>query len=336
MIEQAIRTLCNGFDLDLRLAEASVLQIMTGQATPAQVSAFLVGLRIKGETKDEIYSFIRTLRDQARQIEVRDEEVIDLCGTGGDGKSTFNISTISAFVAAGAGVKVAKHGNRAISSRCGSADLIEGLGAKLLDSPARISQAIEELGMGFMYAPYFHPTMKNVQSVRREIGVRTIFNLLGPLINPAGIKRQLIGFFNEKVLRKVAEVIRKLGGERYLLVHSKDGLDEISIFAPTVGYLVEKDNLKEIEIIPEDYGFYSREASLQVNSLQENLQILYRLLAGEYSIYRDIVLLNAAAAIYVSGKASDLKEGIEMARDSIDSGKARQKLTDFVRFHQEA
>lgn len=335
MIEQAIRNLCNGIDLDIPLAEASGLEIMMGQATPAQVSAFLVGLRIKGETADEIFSFVRILRDRALKIEVR-EEVVDLCGTGGDGKSTFNISTISAFVVAGAGVKVAKHGNRAISSRCGSADLIEGLGAKLLDSPARIRQAIEELGLGFIYAPHFHPTMKNVQAVRREIGVRTIFNLLGPLINPAGVKRQLIGFFSEKILKKVAEVLKMLDGERYLLVHSKDGLDEISIFAPTVGYLVEEDKVNEIEIIPEDYGISRQEGSLQVNSLQENLQILYSVLAGENSIYRDIVLLNAGAAIYVSGKAPGLKEGIEMARDSIDSGKARQKLTDFLRFHQEA
>ncbi|MBC7362178.1 MAG: anthranilate phosphoribosyltransferase [Candidatus Aminicenantes bacterium] len=335
MIEQAIRTLCEGYDLDLSVAEASVMEIMEGKATPAQVSAFLIGLRMKGETPEEIFSFVKTLREKALKIELSQEEVVDLCGTGGDGKSTFNISTISAFVVAGAGVKVAKHGNRAISSQCGSADLIEGLGVKLPDSPSKVRQSVEELGIGFIFAPYFHPSMKNVQPIRKEIGVRTIFNLLGPLINPAGVKRQLIGFFNEKVIKKVAEVIRKLGGERYLLVHSMDGLDEISVAAPTAGYLVERNELKEIEIVPEDYGIRMREASIKALSLQENLNILFSVLRGEDSVYRDFVLINAGAAIFVSGKAPDLKEGIEMAKDSIDSGKARQKLKDFIKFHQE-
>lgn len=335
MIEQAIRTLCEGYDLDLSVAEASVMEIMEGKATPAQVSAFLIGLKMKGETPEEIFSFVKTLREKALKIELSQEEVVDLCGTGGDGKSTFNISTISAFVVAGAGVKVAKHGNRAISSQCGSADLVEGLGVKLPDSPSKVRQSVEELGIGFIFAPYFHPSMKNVQPIRKEIGVRTIFNLLGPLINPAGVKRQLIGFFNEKVIKKVAEVIRKLGGERYLLVHSMDGLDEISVAASTAGYLVERNELKEIEIVPEDYGIRMRKASIKALSLQENLNILFSVLRGEDSVYRDFVLINAGAAIFVSGKAPDLKTGIEMAKDSIDSGKARQKLKDFIKFHQE-
>lgn len=335
MIEQAIKNLCEGYDLDLSLAKASVLEILEDKATPAQISAFLIGLRMKGETPDEIFSFVKTLREKALKIELNEEEVVDLCGTGGDEKSTFNISTISTFVVAGAGVKVAKHGNRAISSHCGSADLIEGLGIKLPDSPTKVKQSVEELGVGFIFAPYFHPLMKNVQSIRKEIGVRTIFNLLGPLINPAGVKRQLIGFFNEKVIKKVAEVLRKLGGERYLLVHSKDGLDEISILAPTAGVLVEKNELKEIEIVPEDYGIRKRDASIKALSLQENLDILFSVLKGEDSVYRDFVLINAGAAIFVSGKASDLKQGIEMAKESIDSGKAQQKLKAFIKFHQE-
>jgi len=335
MIEQAIRNLCDGYNLDPSLAETSVLEIIEGQATPAQVSAFLIGLRMKGETPDEIFSFVKILREKALRIELNEEEVVDLCGTGGDEKSTFNISTISSFVVAGAGVKVAKHGNRAISSHCGSADLVEGLGIKLPDSPTKIRQSVAELGLGFIYAPYFHPSMKNVQPIRKEIGVRTIFNLLGPLINPAGIKRQLIGFFCENVMKKVAEVLRKLGGERYLLVHSLDGLDEISISAPTAGILLDKDEIKEIEIVPEDYGIKMRQVSIKALSLQENLNILFSVLKGEDSVYRDFVLINAGAAIYVSGKASDLKQGIEMAKDSIDSGKAQQKLKAFIRFHQE-
>jgi len=336
MIEQAIRTLCEGADLELPVGEASALEIIEGRATPVQISAFLIGLRMKGETANEIFSFAKTLRDKAIRIELSEEEAIDLCGTGGDGKSTFNVSTISAFVVAGAGVKVAKHGNRAISSRCGSADLIEGLGIKLPDSPSKIRKAIEEIGLGFIFAPYFHPSMKNVQPVRKEIGVRTVFNLLGPLINPAGVRRQLIGFFNHRVIKKVAEVIRKLGGERYLLVHSQDGFDEISVSAPTFGLLVERGKVEEIEIVPEDYGISRREASIKVASLQENLSILFSVLWGEESVYRDFVLINAGAAIFVSGRAQDLKEGIEMARESIDSGKAHEKMENFIRFHQGA
>jgi anthranilate phosphoribosyltransferase len=335
MIEQAIKKLCDGHDLDLSLAKASVLEMIEGMATPAQISAFLISLRMKGETPDEIFSFVTALREKATKIELSEEGVIDLCGTGGDGKFTFNISTISAFVVAAAGVKVAKHGNRAISSQCGSADLVEGLGIRLPDSPSKIRQSVAELGLGFIYAPYFHPSMKNVQPIRKEIGVRTIFNLLGPLINPAGTKRQLIGFFCENVMKKVAEVLRKLGGERYLLVHSLDGLDEISISAPTAGILLEKDEIKEIEIVPEDYGIKMRQVSIKALSLEENLDILFSVLQGEDSAYRDSVLINAGAAIFVSGKAADLKEGIELARDSIDSGRARQKLEAFIKFHQE-
>lgn len=335
MIQEAIRELCNGRDLNIEIVDSTIQEIIEGKATPAQISAFLIALKMKGETSDEIYSFVKKFREFSKKIPVERKELIDLCGTGGDGKSTFNISTISAFVVAGAEVGVAKHGNRAISSRCGSADLIEGLGIKLPESPLKIKKAIEEVGIGFIFAPFFHPSMKNIQPVRREIGVRTIFNVLGPLLNPVEIKRQLIGFFNEKIMRKVSAILKNLGGDKYLLVHSRDGLDEISISHPTFCILYEGGEIKEMEIVPENFGIKMRRAKIEVKSVEENLKILYSVLNGEDSVYKDIILLNAGSALFVSGKASDLKEGVEMAKYSIESGRAMKKLKDFIRFHRE-
>lgn len=335
MIQEAIKSLCDGYDLGAEKTELALQEMIDGKATPAQISAFLIALKMKGETEDEIYALVKRLRECSKKIPLEREDVIDLCGTGGDGKSSFNISTISAFVVAGAGVKVAKHGNRAISSRCGSADLIEGLGIKPPESPLKIKKAIEEVGIGFIFAPFFHPSMKNIQPVRKEIGVRTIFNVLGPLLNPAEIKRQLIGFFDEKVMKKVSMVLKKLGGERYLLVHSRDGLDEISISKPTFSILVEREKTEEREIVPEEIGIKMREANLETKTVEDNIRILFSVLRGEDSIYRDTVLLNAGAAIFVSGKAGDLKEGVDIARESIDSGRAMEKLMDFIRFHKE-
>jgi anthranilate phosphoribosyltransferase len=335
VIQEAIKSLCNGDDLNIETADLAIEEMINGRATPAQISAFLIALKMKGETPDEIFSFVKKLRENCLKIPIEKEGVIDLCGTGGDGKSTFNISTISAFVVAGANVKVAKHGNRAISSKCGSADLIEGLGIKLPDSPIKIKQAIEEIGMGFIFAPFFHPSMRNIQPVRREIGVRTIFNVLGPLINPAGVERQLIGFFEGETMRKVSSVLKKIGGKRFLLVSSKDGLDEISLFQPTQFILIDDGKTEEGEIIPEDFGFKMREANIKVKSVEESLKILFSVLKGEHSVFRDIILLNSGAAIFVSGIASNLKEGVDMAKESIDSKKAMKKLIDFIRFHRE-
>jgi anthranilate phosphoribosyltransferase len=335
VIQEAIKSLCNGDDLNIETADLAIEEMINGRATPAQISAFLIALKMKGETPDEIFSFVKKLRENCLKIPIEKEGVIDLCGTGGDGKSTFNISTISAFVVAGANVKVAKHGNRAISSKCGSADLIEGLGIKLPDSPIKIKQAIEEIGIGFIFAPFFHPSMRNIQPVRREIGVRTIFNVLGPLINPAGVERQLIGFFEGETMRKVSSVLKKIGGKRFLLVSSKDGLDEISLFQPTQFILIDDGKTEEGEIIPEDFGFKMREANIKVKSVEESLKILFSVLKGEHSVFRDIILLNSGAAIFVSGIASNLKEGVDMAKESIDSKKAMKKLIDFIRFHRE-
>ncbi len=335
MIQEAIRDLCDGNDLKREIVDSALQEIIEGKASSAQISAFLIALKMKGETPEEIFSFVKKFRESSRKIFIEREDVIDLCGTGGDGKSTFNISTISAFVVAGAEVGVAKHGNRAISSKCGSADLIEGLGIKLSESPEKIKKSIDEIGIGFIYAPFFHPSMKNVQPVRRDIGVRTIFNVLGPLLNPAEVKRQLIGFFDEKIMRKVSGFIRNLGGDRYLLVHSKDGLDEISISKPTSCILYKNGEIEEMEIVPDDLGIKMREAKIDVKTVEENIEILYSVLKNENSVYRDIVLLNAGSAIFVSGKAEDLKEGVEMAKHSIESGRALRKLKDFIRFYKE-
>ncbi len=336
MIEETLRKVCDGADLDVNTAEEAAREILEGQVSLVQLSAFLVGLKMKGETSDEILGFVKVLREKAIKLEVKGEEPIDLCGTGGDGKQSFNISTISAFVVAGAGVKVAKHGNRAVSGKCGSTDLIEGLGVKIPERPEQVCKSLEEIGFAFIHAPYFHPALKHVMPVRRELGLRTIFNLLGPLINPARVKRQLIGFFSEQAMRKVAQVVKKLGGKRYLLVHSQDGLDEISVSAPTSAILVEKGKIQEMEIIPEDYGFKRKTTRVTANSLQENLKILFSILNGEISDYRDFVLMNAGAAIFVAGQASDLREGVDMARESIDSGKAFKTLLGFIKLHQEA
>ncbi len=335
MIQEAIRKLCEGNDLETEIADSAIQDMLEGKATPAQISAFLIALKMKGEKSEEIFSFVKKFRESSIKIPVERNPLIDLCGTGGDGKSTFNISTISAFVVAGAGIGVAKHGNRAISGKCGSADLIEGLGIKLSDQPSKIKKSIEEIGIGFIFAPYFHPSMKYIQPVRKEIGVRTIFNVLGPLINPAEVKKQLIGFFNKSVMMKVAEVLKRFKGGRYLLVHSKDGLDEISISQPTYCIFVNKGKIEKWELFPEDFGLKRKGGNIEAKSVEESIKILFSVLKGEESVYRDIVLLNSSAAIFVSGISSDLKECLEIARESIDSGRAMKKLEDFIKFNRE-
>jgi anthranilate phosphoribosyltransferase len=335
MIQEAIKKLCEGKNLDTEIADSAIQDMLEGRATSAQISAFLIALKMKGEESDEILSFVKKFRESSIKIPVERNPLIDLCGTGGDGKSTFNISTISAFVVAGAGIGVAKHGNRAISSQCGSADLMEGLGIKLSNLPSKIKKSIEEIGIGFIFAPYFHPSMKYIQPVRKEIGVRTVFNILGPLINPAEVKKQLIGFFNKSVMVKVADVLKKFKGGRYLLVHSKEGLDEISISHSTYSLFVNEGKIEEWELFPEDFGLERKEGNIVAKSVEENLKILFSVLKGERTIYRDIVLLNSSAAIFVSGIASNLKECLEIAMESIDSGRAMKKLNDFIKFNME-
>lgn len=333
MVEEALKLVCDGQNLDLSAAENLARALLEEEVNPVKISALLAGLRTKGETAEEIAGFVKVLREKSIKIDIDDPHLVDLAGTGGDGRSSFNISTIASFVVAAAGAKVAKHGNRAISGVCGSTDLIEALGVKVPDDPEKVKASIREVGIGFIHAPYFHPEMKKVQPIRRELGIKTIFNLLGPMINPAGVKRQLIGFFSRKAMEVSARVISFMGGQRYLLVHSEDGLDEISAQAPTSAILVEKNEIREISIHPEDFGMKPGGGDIKIKSLLDSLKIIFSVLQGEKSIYRDYVLLNAGAAIFVSGLAADMKEGVARASEAIDSGEAFRRLIAFMKFN---
>ncbi len=335
MIKETIANLCQGNDLNWEETEKVLTDIMSGKATSAQISAFLIALKVKGENVEEIVGAARGMLKKAVLLKTKKKNFIDLCGTGGDGHATFNISTVSSFVTAGAGINVAKHGNRSISSRCGSADLLEALGFDLSLSNSDIAEKMDETGFGFLFAPNFHPAMKYAMPPRKEIGVRTIFNIIGPLVNPFRVKRQLIGVYSLDLLKTVSKALQMLGTERSLVVHSDEGLDEISLCGLTRGILIENEDLEEFEIVPEDYGFNSCALDeIKVNSLEENVRYFMDILKGENGPKRDIVLLNSGAAIYVSGAARDIKDGIEMARDSIDSGKALNKFSEFIRLYR--
>jgi anthranilate phosphoribosyltransferase len=333
MIKEAICRLTQGEDLNSHEVEKVMDEIMSNKATSAQIAGFLIALKIKGEKTEEIAGATKGIIEKAMKIETKSKELIDLCGTGGDGHSTFNISTVSSFVTAGAGVKVAKHGNRSVSSKCGSADLLEALGVNLNLEPEKIAQSIDEIGFGFLFAPLFHPAMKFVLKPRQEIGVRTIFNIIGPLANPLRVRRQLLGVYSPDLLYPVSRTLKLLGTEKALVIHSLDGMDEISTYAPTRGILVTKKGIEQIEINPEEYNFKSgRIEEIKANTVKENVEIFYKILKGEKCPHRDIVLLNSGAAIFISGKARDLKEGIERAQESIDSGKAFRLFSEFLSF----
>lgn len=333
MIKQAISKLSEGKDLNSTETEKVMAEIMSGSSTSAQIAAFLIALKMKGEGVEEIIGGTKGILEKAIRAETQRKDLIDLCGTGGDGHSTFNISTVSSFVAAGAGVGIAKHGNRSVSSRCGSADLLEALGVNLAFPPQRVALIIDELGFGFLFAPLFHPAMKYALQPRREIGVRTLFNIIGPLANPLRVKRQLLGVYSKDLLFPVSKALSLLRAEKALVVHSSDGLDEISISSPTKGLLVINGRIEEMEILPEDYQFkYRKLEDVRAFSVEENVQIFHNVLKREEGPERDIVLLNSGAAIFVSGKARDIKEGIEMAQDSIDSGKAFSLFFKFLSF----
>jgi len=333
MIKEAIFNLSQGKDLNSTETEQVMAEIMSDETTSAQIAAYLMALKMKGETVEEIIGGLRGIMSKAVPVETKRKDLMDLCGTGGDGHSTFNISTISSFVTAGAGVNVAKHGNRSVSSQCGSADLLEALGVDLALPPPKAASAVDELGFGFLFAPIFHPAMKYALQPRKEVGVRTIFNIIGPLANPLRVKKQLLGVYSQKLLIPVAKALILNGIEKALVIHSTDGLDEISISAPTTGFLVTKENMEEIEILPEDYHLKRRSLEeIKALSREENVKIFYKVLKGKRGPEKDIVSLNSGAAIFVSGKARDIKEGIEMARDSIDSGKALNLFFQFRSF----
>lgn len=335
LLVQVLEKVVEGQHLDPAEAEAVMEIVMTGQATPAQIAAFLVALRIKGETPCEISSFARAMRHHALQVSTSRADVVDTCGTGGDACDTFNISTAAAFVAAGAGVAIAKHGNRCVTSRCGSADVLEALGVCLTLSPAQVGRCIDEIGIGFMFAPALHPAMKHAVGPRRELKLRTVFNLLGPLTNPAGARRQVLGVFQERWVLPVAEALRELGAEHALVVHGLGGLDEISTIGPTRVAELREGTISEYELQPEALGFArARPEDLVGGDVDRNVATLTAALSGQAGPVRDIVVLNAAAAIYVGGRAPSLLFALGVAEQVIDSGAATAKLTELVRFSQ--
>ncbi|HVO84983.1 MAG TPA: anthranilate phosphoribosyltransferase [Syntrophobacteria bacterium] len=349
MIKEAIAKAIRREDLTQAEMEQAMEEIMTGQATAAQIGAFLTALRMKGETVDEIAGAARVMRAKATRIDVsnhllnidrdeinvEDETVLDTCGTGGDGTNTFNISTATALVAAGAGVRVAKHGNRAVSSVCGSADVLECLGVRLDIPPNAVASCIRELGIGFLYAPLFHGAMKHAAAPRRELGIRTIFNLLGPLTNPAGATVQVLGVYDQGLTDKMARVLGKLGSREAFVVCGEGTFDEISICGPTRVSHLKDGVVKSFEVVPEDFGFTRAPAdAIRGGDARENAHIIRQLLDGERGPRRDIVLMNAAAAFMVAGLDGNLKAGIERAAGSIDTGRAREKLDALIQYTQ--
>ncbi len=335
-IKKAISQLVEGKDLSEADITAVMSQIMQGEATPAQIGAFLIGLRMKGETPEEITGAARVMRDKAIKIPVQtteDEPLVDTCGTGGDGTGTFNVSTTVAFVVAGAGVKVAKHGNRSVSSKSGSADVLEALGVDLTLSPERVGEAIREIGIGFLFAPSLHPAMKYAIGPRRELGVRTIFNVLGPLTNPAGANVQLLGVYARELTTILAEVLGRLGSRRAWVVHGEGGLDELSLLGETAVSEWDGDKVSEFSVRPEEVGLSPcRPEDLKGGSPEDNARIIQEILSGEKGPKRDMVLLNAGAALYLSGIADSLRKGMELAARSIDSGEAMKKLEALKNF----
>ena len=309
-------------------------QIMRGELTPAQIAGFIIGLRVKKETVGEIAAAAQVMREFATLVPLKDQHhVVDVVGTGGDGAHTFNISTAATFAAAAAGAKVAKHGNRSVSSRSGSADVLEALGAKLELTPAQIAQSVESVGVGFMFAPSHHPAMKHAAVVRKELGVRTIFNILGPLTNPAGAQNQLMGVFHTDLVGILTRVLQRLGARHVMVVYGRDGLDEISISGETLVGELRNGEIREYELHPSQFGLevYDRRA-IQVNSVEESKQMVLAVLDNQPGPALNIVVLNAGAALYVAGVAKSLEDGIERARKVIVKGEAKQKLDDFVVF----
>ncbi|MBM4262169.1 MAG: anthranilate phosphoribosyltransferase [Deltaproteobacteria bacterium] len=330
-IREAIENLVNRRNLSEAETTDVMNQIMTGEATPLQVASFLTALRMKGETVDEITGAAKVMRAKAHRVKVGGKTVLDTCGTGGDQKGTFNISTTAAFVVAGAGVDVAKHGNRSVSSQSGSADVLGALGVKVDAPRERVEQCIAEIGIGFLFAPLLHEAMKYAVQPRRDIGIRTVFNLLGPLTNPATATHQLLGLYSGELVALVAHVLKNLGSARAMAVHGMEGLDEISLCGPTKVAELRDGAVKEYTIEPEEFGLKRCPLSdLNGGSAQQSAGIVLSVLDGVKGPTRDVILLNSGAALYVAGRAATIKDGMAVAAESIDSGKARQKLDRLV------
>lgn len=329
---QTLTRLIEHHDLPFEQMRDLMQHIMGGQLTPAQIAAVLIALRIKGETVSEIAAAAAVMRELSSKVSVHNTEyLVDTCGTGGDGAQTFNISTASALVAAAAGARVAKHGGRSVSSTCGSADVLEKLGVNVNLTPVQVAQCVDTLGVGFMFAPNHHSAMKHAAPVRRELGVRTLFNLLGPLTNPAGAQNQVIGVFHPSLTAKLAQVLGELGSHHVLVVHGADGMDEISITQETYIAELKDGKVKEYTVHPEQFGLLSAPLDqLRVANADEACEKLLGVLNNEAGAPRDIVQLNAGAAIYVAGLTATLKEGIAKADHIIGSGKAKTKLDQLI------
>ncbi len=319
-------------DLSREEASYAMDMIMAGQASAAQIAGFLIALRQKGETVSEVAGFVESMRRHSVKISLQESGAVDGCGTGGDGAGSFNVSTAAALVAASAGAVVAKHGNRSVSSQCGSADLLEAAGGKIDGTPASVERAIAETNFGFMFAPLYHPAMKHAATVRRELGVRTVFNILGPMTSPAGVKRQVVGVYERALLSLVGEVLEATGSVHVIVAHSRDGLDEFSVSAITDYYEYCDGKRVQKQVSPEDAGLRSYpEHALTGGDAKENLRILSGIMESRPSAYRDATLLNAGALLVVAGKAGSLKEGVAISQAALDSGASQSTLKEWIR-----
>ncbi len=329
-LKTLIGKVATGASLTRQEAAAAFDRMMSGEATPSQMGGLLMALRVRGETVDEITGAVSAMR--ARMLRVTaPADAIDIVGTGGDGSGSVNVSTCASFVVAGAGVPVAKHGNRALSSKSGAADVLGALGVKIELTPEQVSRCIREAGIGFMFAPAHHPAMRNVQPTRVELATRTMFNLLGPLSNPAGVKRQMIGVFSRQWVQPLAEVLKNLGSESIWVVHGSDGLDEITLTGPTAVSVLENGSIRSFEVKPDDAGLPRASGdALKGGDATANAKALRAVLEGKAGAYRDVALLNAAAAFIVAGKAKDLKEGVALGAKSLDGGAALDRLNRLV------
>lgn len=336
-IKQALNRVVGQLDLTTEEMKAVMRQIMTGQCTDAQIGAFLMGMRMKSETIDEIVGAVEVMRELAEPVHFNSERLVDTCGTGGDGMNIFNVSTAASFVVAAAGGKVAKHGNRAVSGKSGSADLLEAAGVYLDLTPEQVARSVDTVGVGFMFAPAHHGAMKFAAGPRRELGLRTLFNILGPMSNPAGVKHQVLGVFSKELCRPMAEVLARLGSTHVLVVHAQDGLDEISLAAPTFVAELKNGEVSEYKIQPEDFGIKSQSLiGLNVDDAQGSLALIRDALGRRQTENgqkaADIIVLNAGAALYVADMTSSLHEGVGVAHDVLHTGLARDRLEELVSF----
>jgi anthranilate phosphoribosyltransferase len=329
-LKTIIGKVATGVALTREEAAAAFDRMMSGEATPSQMGGLLMGLRVRGETVDEITGAVSAMRAKMLRVKAP-ADAVDVVGTGGDGSGSVNVSTCASFIVAGAGVPVAKHGNRALSSKSGAADVLAALGVNVNITPEQVGKCIAETGIGFMFAPTHHPAMKNVGPTRVELATRTIFNLLGPLSNPAGVKRQMVGVFSKHWVLPLAQVLKNLGAESVWVVHGSDGLDEITLNGPTHVAALEKGNIRTFDVTPDDAGLpRANGADLKGGDAEANAKSLSAVLQGKPSAYRNVALLNAAAALIVAGKAKDLKEGVALGTKSLDSGAAAEKLNRLV------